>query len=385
MHPFAPAVVGFPARAVPLLLTLACATSAGKQADPARAPAPAARSHAAYLGTKTHLVTYAFDVETGALLEKDRIAMGVRTVYVAVSPDRRHLYASHGEAPGKVIAFAIDPVTGALTRLNDASTSDQDNATGTSHVAVHPSGKWVMTAHLASGRVSMLPIGADGRVGPPSDTRILAVGAHYVLTDRAGKFAFIPVRDGGYVAQFLVDAQAGKLTANTPATVPSAVGAGPRQIAFHPGEHFAYACNESNGTVTAYRHDQATGRLTPLQTVPSVPAEFKETGMAHIEVHRNGKFVYASNRFHNSIVAYAIDQQTGSLRLLEIETGGNDIRFPRDFTIDPSGRLMLVANERGDSVLVLRIEPDGRLTRIGAPVPAPLGPQVVVVVPLGAA
>jgi 6-phosphogluconolactonase len=370
--------------ALPAPVPAAAASAPVPPPDPSSPAAAAAPSeaHVLYLGTKTDVEVFGFDAETGALRPKQRIPMGVRTVYLAVHPNRRFLYASHGEAPGRIVAFAIDPTTGLLRRINDGSTADQGDATGTSHLAVHPSGKWIMTAHLASGRVSVVGIGAGGAVGPVTDTRIFAVGAHQMVFDRAGRYVYVPVRDGQFVGQFRVDVDAGKLVALSPDRVASLPRSGPRHIAFTPDERFAFVNNESNGTVTGYAYDSAAGQLVRKDTVPSVPPDFNETGMGHVQVHPNGKFVYASNRFHNSIAVYALDQ-AGALQTVQIENGAGELHFPRDFTLDPSGRRMIVGNERGHTVSVFSVDPaTGRLGKLARPVATTMGPQVVVLVPL---
>jgi 6-phosphogluconolactonase len=329
-------------------------------------------------GGRTDVAVFSYDRVSGALVERTRIPMPVRTAYLAVSPDRRFVFAGNGEAPGRVTAFALDP-GGGLRGLNEQSTATEGDALGISHVAVHPNGRWLLTAHLKSGRISVLPIGTDGRLGPPSFSQLFAVGAHQVVIDRAGRHAHIPVRDGQFVASFTIDTTAGRLVPAQPDRVASAPGSGPRHLAFTPDERFAYVNNEASGTVTAYRHE--AGRLQPLVTVPTVPAGFSETGTGHILVHPGGRFVYTSNRFHGSIAVHALDAATGGLSLAEIATAGGDLKFPRDFDLAPGGRLMFVGNEKGDSISVLRVDPaSGRLERTGPPVPAPHAPQVLVAI-----
>jgi 6-phosphogluconolactonase len=356
-----------------LLLQLGCA-------HPGSAPAvlPPPPLGLVVFGGRSDVAVFGFDAQTGTLAERTRVAMPGRSAYMAVTPDHRFVYAGHGEQPGHVTAFALGP-SGGLVRLNDQSTALGEEAMGISHLAVHPDGRWLLSAHLKSGRIAVLPIGLDGRVGPPSFSRIFAVGAHQVVIDRSGRKAFIPVRDGQFVASFDIDTQAGQLLPGTPDRVASAPGSGPRHLSLTPDQRFAYVNNESNGTVSAYRVDVARGTLTPLATVSSVPPGYEETGTGHILCHRNGRFVYASNRFHGSIAAYAIDPQSGALRLVEIESADGALKFPRDFDIDPSGAFMIIANERGDSLSVLRIDQTtGSLTPLGQPVPAPAGPQVVI-------
>lgn len=370
-----------------LVFSLACARGgaggalapAGVAAAVAPAPLAPAPLGLVVMGGRTEIATYGFDAGAAALSERTRVPMPVRTAYLAVSPDRRFVFAGNGEPPGRVTSFALDP-GGALQRINDQSTAIGGDAQGISHVAVHPGGRWLLTAHLKSGRLSLLPISGDGRLDPPTFTELFAVGAHQVTIDRQGRHALIPVRDGQFVASFRIDQQAGRLVTNQPARTASAPRSGPRHLALTPDQRFAYVNNESNGTVTAYRFSAEAGSLEPFQTVPSVPPGFDETGTGHILVEPRGRFVYTSNRFHGSIAVHAIDPASGHLTLVEIETAGGDLKFPRDFDIDGEGRFMIVGNERGDSLSVLRIDAgQGGLERAGAPVPAPAGPQVIVV------
>jgi len=358
-----------------LATQLGCAARGG-----AAGGSPAAPSGPGLLlfGGRTDVAVFTFDRATGALAERTRIPMPVRTAYLAVSPDRRFVYTGFGEAPGRVTAFALDP-GGGLRRLNEQSTASDGDALGISHVAVHPGGAWLLTAHLKSGRISVLPIATDGQLGPPTFTQLFAVGAHQVVIDRSGRHAHIPVRDGQFVASFAIETAAGRLVPAEPDRVASAPGSGPRHLAFTPDERFAYVNNEANGTVTAYRHE--AGRLHPLATVPTAPPGFLETGTGHILVHPGGRFLYTSNRFHGSIAVHAIDAASGSLSLVEITTAGGELNFPRDFDLAPGGRLMFVGNEKADSISVLKVDPaTGRLERTGPPLTAPKAPQVLVAI-----
>ena len=334
------------------------------------------------MGARTEVALYALDPASGTLIERTRFSLGIRTAYLDASADGRFFYAGNGAPPGHVVTFSLDRSAGQLERLNQVSTAGLEPALGISHVQLHPTGRWLLSAHLGSGRVSVLPVGADGRIGAPSDTRILAKGAHQVTIDAAGKHAFIPVRDGQFVASFAIDAAAGRLTPLDPPQVPSAPGSGPRHMALHPSQRFAYVNNESNGTVTAYRYHAPSGRLEPMNTVSSVPPDFSETGSSHIECHPSGKFLYVSNRFHNSIAAFAIDAATGQLSLVEIEQAAGAIVFPRDFDLTPDGARMVVGNEKADSLLVLAVDLlTGALAPLKSPVRSPTAPQVIVVVP----
>ena len=189
----------------------------------------------------------------------------------------------------------------------------------------------------------------------------------------------MPCTNSDFIAQFRFDAESGRLEPNDPAVAPTDEGAGPRHMAFHPSGRFAYAVNETNSTVHSWRYNAATGRLSGRETVDSLPAGFDRSGNtgAHILVSPSGDFVYASNRGHNSIVMFRVDSDSGRLERIGWEKAGGLIRIPRNFDIDPSGRLLLVANQDADSILIFRIGSDGRLARIGDPVPTTEKPTFV--------
>ena len=189
----------------------------------------------------------------------------------------------------------------------------------------------------------------------------------------------MPCTNSDFIAQFRFDAESGRLEPNEPAVAPTDQGAGPRHMAFHPSGRFAYAVNETNSTVHSWHYDGTTGRLSHRETVDSLPSGFDRSGNtgAHILVSPSGRFVYASNRGHNSIVIFRVDSETGRLERVGWEQADGLIRIPRNFAIDSSGRLLLVANQDADSILIFRIGSDGRLTRIGDPVPTSEKPTFV--------
>jgi 6-phosphogluconolactonase len=241
---------------------------------------------------------------------------------------------------------------------------------------VHPTGKWLLVDHFDSGHVAVLPIAADGTLGAPVDIERPAAEAHQIVSDASGAHVFVPCRAGNVVAQFGFDAQTGKLTAANPPTVPAATGAGPRHIAFHPTGKYAYVINELNGTLTSLQYDGATGLLSAPEVVSTVPGGVTEKSAAHVVVHPSGRFVYGSNRTHNSIAMFNVNPSTGRVSVIGYETGGGMIKTPRDFGVDPSGQYLVVANQGSNSVLVFRIDPTaGTLTRVGDPVTVPNQPQ----------
>ena len=297
--------------------------------------------------------------------------------YVARHPNGKFLYALDRLEPPHVVSLAIEDGDRGLRRISRTPVGPGSPP----HLHVHPSGRWLLVVHYhpGAGYVSVLPLGPDGAAGDPVQTRKVGKKTHMVQGDPGGNYYFVPCTNSDFIAQFRFDAESGRLEPNEPAVAPTDEGAGPRHMAFHPTGRFAYAVNETNSTVHSWRYDDATGRLTGRETVDSLPSGFDRSGNtgAHILVSPSGGFVYASNRGHDSIVIFQVDSETGRLERIGWEQGDGLIRIPRNFAIDSSGRLLLVANQDADSILIFRIGSDGRLTRIGDPVPTSEKPTFV--------
>ena len=297
--------------------------------------------------------------------------------YVARHPNGKFLYALDRLEPPHVVSLAIEDGDRSLRRISRTPVGPGSPP----HLHVHSSGRWLLAVHYhpGAGYVSILPLGPDGAAGNPVQTRKVGKKTHMVQADPGGNYYFVPCTNSDYIAQFRFDAESGRLEPNEPAVAPTDEGAGPRHMAFHPTGRFAYAVNETNSTVHSWRYDDATGRLTGRETVDSLPSGFDRSGNtgAHILVSPSGGFVYASNRGHDSIVIFQVDSETGRLERIGWEQGDGLIRIPRNFAIDSSGRLLLVANQDADSILIFRIGSDGRLTRIGDPVPTSEKPTFV--------
>jgi 6-phosphogluconolactonase len=304
-------------------------------------------------------ITYfKLDLASGALAKQGSASGGTNPSYLAVAPDKKHLYAIN-EADGggsQVIAFSIDGTTGALSEINRAPTSGQ----GAPHLAVHPTGKWLAVAHYNSGHTSILPIRADGgvqaavdvKLGPNDDCK----NAHQAVFDSTGAYLFVPCLGSNFVQQFKFGN--GMLTYNDPATV--AVPGGPRHMAFDAAEQRAYVLSELESKITSFSYDAATGKLSGAETINSY--ETTAGSSAHIVVHPSGQWLYASNRTENSIGLFSIDA-AGKPHAVAFEH--DMIATPRDFTVDPTGRWLISCNQAGaENVLVFGIAPaDGRLTR----------------------
>jgi 6-phosphogluconolactonase len=322
---------------------------------------------------------FALDPATGALAKRGA-AMGISPTYLAFSTDKKFIYGPNGN-PTRVFVWAVNPMTGALTPVTNGD--ETTGSRGSAHIGVHPGGKHVLVPHYTAGDIAVMPIGPTGGVGMPTDTKTTAAEAHQVVSDRSGAFVFVPCRTGNAIMQFKFDAAGGKLIANDPPRVMAAAGVGPRHMAFHPTESFAYVLNELGGTLTSYRYDKASGLLSDPQSVSTVPAGMTENSAAHVIVHPTGRFLYASNRSHNSVVVFALDAATGRPSMPVWENAGGMIRNPRDFAMDPSGTFLLVANQMTGTVIVFRINAaDGKLTRAGDPVTGLSGPSFIGVLPL---
>jgi 6-phosphogluconolactonase len=370
--------------ALAMVLCLPLAASADSSA--AAGPAGTVR---VYVGTYTSgeskgIYRLRLDLATGALTPEGEPAPAVNPSFLAWHPGGRFLYAvnetgeSRADKSGGVSAFAVDAASGALTLLNQ----QPSGGPAPCHLWVDPQGRHLLVANYWDGSVSVLPIGADGRLGAAT-ARIQHQGqgvnpqrqegphAHSVTLDAAGRFAFVADLGTDRLAVYRFDAAQGTLTPHQPPAAALAPGAGPRHFTFHPDGRRAYLINELHSTITAFDYDAAAGTLVERQTLPTLPAGVDVVNFtAEVAVHPGGKFLYGSNRGFDSIAAFAIDPATGKLTPeSQHPTLG---KWPRHFAIDPTGTFLLAANQNSDSVVVFRIDPArGRLQPVGAPVRVP--------------
>ncbi len=316
--------------------------------------------------------------DTGALTVVGVAAAASNPSYLTLSADGRFVYAVNevseldGRPTGGVTAFGRDRHSSTLHEL----ASQPTGGTAPCYVATDRRGKWLFVANYGGGSVSVFPILADGRVGAvtshvehhgqgPDPARQKAPHAHCVLSDPSNRFVLVADLGLDRVLVYGFDENSGTLTPAPTEQGTLAPGAGPRHFAFHPGGQSVYVTNELNSTVTVFRYDTGTGSLSERQTLPAVSEATAERNYpADIHVHPSGRFVYVSNRGHNSIAAFAVDSATAELRSLQLmPTGGN---WPRQFAIDSSGEFLLVANQKSDDIHSFRIDPEnGRLTATG--------------------
>jgi 6-phosphogluconolactonase len=331
-----------------------------------------------YTGKSKGIYFSELDMSSGELSAPVLAATTTSPSFLALHPNHRFLYAVNevdrfaGMKSGSVSAFSIDPQTGALTLLNQ----QPSRGGGPAHLTVDRQGKNVLVANYGGGSVAVLPIGQDGRLGPATGfvqhtgssinrSRQEAPHAHSVVLDSANRFAFVADLGLDKVLIYQYDAAQGMLAPNDPPFASVPPGSGPRHFAFHPSGRTAYVINELASTVTAFRYDASKGSLEPLQTISTLPADFTKTNStAEIAVHPSGKFLYGSNRGHNSIAIFSIDPDTGMLTLIGHEpTQG---KTPRNFAIDPTGAYLLAANQDSGTIVVFRIDPEsGHLTAAG--------------------
>ena len=353
-----------------LAAVLYCATTAVIAAPAAEKPDKLWVYIGTYTGGKSKgIYRCALDVATGKLSEPTLAAETVNPTFLAIHPSNHSLYAVGeignfgGEKSGAVNAFRLDPKSGALKPLN----AKPSGGAGPCHVIVDRQGKNVLVANYGGGSASVLRIEADGRLGERTaftqhdgkgsdPARQEAPHAHSINLDAANRFAVVADLGLDKVFVYRFDADKGSLEKNDPSFVALAPKSGPRHFAFHPNGRYAYVINEMANTVTAMKYDAEQGSLKKIQTISTLPEGYKgATWTAEVQVHPSGKFLYGSNRGHNSIAIFTIDEKTGKLTSAGRQAKG--IKVPRNFGIDPTGQWMLVANQDGDSIVVFRIDP----------------------------
>ena len=342
-----------------------------------------------YVGTYTEgtrsegLYLLRMDRRSGKLQRIGSVDAGPNPSFLAIHPNRHVLYAVNELEKGAVRAFAIARDTGALTRLNE----QPSEGGAPCYVSLDRSGRVVLVANYVAGSIALLPVGANGALGPaaqvvqhtgkgPNAERQAAPHAHCILADPSNRFVLAADlgADRVYVYALHLDGKSLRHVEGGDAVMRP--GAGPRHVAFHPTLPLVFVANELDSTVATLRFDKARGALSPKATVSTVPADWTGTNYpADIHVAANGRALYVSNRGHNSIAVFSVAESTGALVLDQtISTEGD---WPRNFSLDPTGRWLLVANQRSDSVVVFGRDPDtGRLTATRPPqriaIPSPV-------------
>jgi 6-phosphogluconolactonase len=347
-----------------------------------------------YVGTYTEdgskskgVYAYRFDAATGQATPLGLAAETTNPSFVAVHPNGRFLYVVNevgkyqGPNSGGVSAFSIDRASGKLTFLNEVASRGADPC----YIIVDKNGKFVLVANYTGGSVAVFPVAADGKLGEASafvqhtghgadPKRQAGPHAHSIDLSPDNRLAFVDDLGLDELLVYKFDSAKGSLTPNDPPFAKLDSGAGPRHFVLHPSGKFAYVVTEMHSAVTAFSTDLRTGSLDALQTVSALPKDFKgENDDAEIAVHPSGKFLYASNRGHDSIAVFAIDSNKGTLTPVEHTlTQG---KTPRSFEIDPTGNFLFAENQKSDNIVIFRIDQKtGRLTATGRmlEVPSPV-------------
>jgi 6-phosphogluconolactonase len=364
------------------LLPLALALSAAAAAVVSAAEAPVTVYVGTYTdGTSKGIYRFGLDLESGKASAPVLAAEAKNPSFLALHPSGRFLYAVSevsdfgGAKTGGVIAFAIDPKTGDLKRLNEQASEGDAPC----HLVVDKSGRNLLVANYGGGTVALLRIAADGRLEKASVVRTHQgkgkdasrqdkPHAHGVYLDAAERFALAPDLGADRVFVYGFDAAKGGLEPHGAGVLEP--GSGPRHLAFHPSGRFVYVINELSSTVSAFGYDSAKGELTPLQTLRALPTGFTGTSYtAEIEVSPDGRYLYGSNRGHDSLAVFRIDAASGRLTADgHVPIGGS---WPRHFKIDASGRVLIAAHQKGGTIGFFRLD-----SKTGQP--SPLGSTVAV-------
>ena len=318
---------------------------------------------------------YRVNRRTGAFDQVQLIEGLENPSFLALSRDGRFLYSVHGDR-SEANAFAVDRRRGTLTHINRQSTGGYNPV----HLALDVSGRFLAVANYGSDSLAALLVNDDGSLGRyttlttvtgtlgPHRVQQRGMYPHDIPLDPRGRFFYVPCKGCDAVVAYRLDRKRGVL--KEAARVAARPNAGPRHIAFHPRKALAYVINELNSTITTYRLDRARGSLKPLQVIPSAPETFTgySTG-AEIAVERAGRFVYVSNRGHDSIGVFAIDAGRGTLSPVQwVPTGGT---VPRFFAFDPAERFLYIANQGSHTIVAYRKGRDGRLSPAGVRVRTP--------------
>jgi 6-phosphogluconolactonase len=324
---------------------------------------------------------FSFDLSSGALTKVGGVSGVKNPSFLAIHPSKKFLYTVSetnefsGKNVGAVVAFALDD-KGVPTRVNAQSSEGQAPC----HISLDRAGKNALVANYGNGSVAVLPIGEDGKLGAPSCSiqhegksvdkqRQEGPHAHAINLDPANRFALAADLGLDKILVYEFDGAKGTIAPNDPPAAAVPPGSGPRHFAFHPSGKYAYACGEMTSTVIAFTYDAGNGVLTEQQVLSTLPQETKGNSTAEIQVSPDGRHVYVSNRGHNSVAVFRVDETTGKLAAAgHCPTGG---KTPRNFGIDPSGKWLIAANQESGNVVVFKIDAKSGM-------PSPVGHEVQV-------
>jgi 6-phosphogluconolactonase len=325
---------------------------------------------------------YALDRGAGALTAIGKTEAGRLVMPMAVSPNKKLLYAAVRSEPFRVITYEIDPQTGALSQKATAPLPDS-----MPYVSVDATGRYLFTASYGGDKIAVSPIAASGLVETGA-IQVIATGrnAHAILADRTNTFVYVPTLGANQILQFLFDPKTGKLTPNEPAAVMARPGDGPRHLVFSLNNEHLYVLNELTGNITQFAIDPKKGTLTEVASVASVPADAglipgvpqapagtsaapapkddrPKVWAADIQLMPDGKFLYSTERTLSRIALFSVAPASGKLTYV---TNFPTEKQPRGIKIDPSGTYLVASGEKSDRLAVYKIDQsNGQLTEIG--------------------
>ena len=306
---------------------------------------------------ENRIAVYRMDGDTGRLSPQASVPVEGRPGSLGAGPKGRFLFAALRPA-NAIASFRIDPATGNLALIGTADTGENP-----SYVKTDRGGRYLFSSYYGAGKAAVHAIAEDGSLSRQAKQFLdTAPRAHSIVPDNSNRYVFVPHTAPNQIFQFLFDEKTSKLTPNSPAAVTTPETHQPRHIFFHPNNKTAYVSNEKGSSVTVYQMDPSSGALRAVQTLSTLPDGFSESNTcADVEVTPSGKFVYVSNRGHDSIAGYSVDADTGKLTALG-QTPTE--KTPRSFNIDPSSRFLYSAGQGSGKLASYRIDPEsGRLDR----------------------
>ncbi|HXB03149.1 MAG TPA: lactonase family protein [Opitutaceae bacterium] len=374
-----------------VILCSAFGASATRATENSTSPGSAIAYVGGYTGKEGQgIYAFRFNAQTGGLTPLGLAVETANPSFIVLHPTGKYLYAVGFTGPltgpriGLVSAFAVNPVSSKLTLINQQSSGGG----GSVRITINQAGTYVFVANYGTGSVCVLPVEADGRLATatalqqhtgwgPNQSRQEGPHAHSVTLDSAERFAFACDLGIDKVMIYQFDATSGTLARHGSTVL--APGSGPRHLTFSPDGNFAYVISEMLSTLTAFHYDSSEGKLTELQTISTLPSDWKGINTAaEVHVHPSGKFVYASNRGNDSIATYRTAPD-GRLSLVGLTPAGG--KTPRFFTLDPTGTWLLCAHQNSGTIAVFKIDPDTGLPKpVGAPIPVP-SPTCIVLRP----
>jgi 6-phosphogluconolactonase len=346
------------------------------------------------------------DRTTGAMTATGVVEMGTSPSCLAINAAGTRLYSANetdrvgDDKQGTVSAFEISRADGNLKLLNTV----RSGGAGPTYISIHPNGRHLLIANYFGGSVAVLPILADGRLGDPSDVKADAgkIGpakaphappgsfafsghdrthAHMIQADPSGRYVFHVDLGLDLIYAWKFDSERGVLTPNDPPSVALPPGDGPRHFHFHPNGRWFYSIQEEGSTLVLFDYDAAAGRLSPRQTISTLPPGFAGSNFcSEILLSADGRYVYAGNRLHDSIGIFSVGSNGELTHVADEWTRGN---YPRSFSFDPSGRFLYCCNQRGDSIAVFRVDRNSGALAFTGHYAAVGNPSMIVFLELG--